>query len=517
MSVFDIIINKKGFKTMKKIFNLILISILLPLASCGNSNTSQSTSVAWKEVDWNNPQYGTSELVEGAKLDVYGIDDTHGACEYLPENNEPGINRLSNYIKKEQESNPNGNVFVSAGDMFQGSLDSNIENGALMIEWMKYMKIDAMALGNHEFDWGIATLESNINKLKDTSSSDWSIPLLACNVYKNDEQVLGENSTVFIKNGFKVGIIGSIASSIKSSIDSTIVADYTFKNPTNIVIDEAQRLRYYGADIIIYATHGNDKTVQPKIADYVDVVLAGHDHINNASAITGSKKTVPVLNAGCNGRYLDHATFKYENGQVKYVSSNVEGPIIDDNTLIEDVGSKAIYDKYLAKTYTDGPVNGTLNSMKTSIVGKTTDITLRDYVNAATVCSLFTRVQLSEYETSDGVIASFYNAARTGWATGDKTYQDIYKAFPFDNTTLIINATGDQIRGWSSIPNTFKEGYNITTLESQTIYKVVTCTFIINNLGVQYQSIEKQYTGVYQRHVMYNGFLHASSNELVTV
>jgi len=498
---------------MKKSLGLLFVSVLLALASCNGGASNESVASEWQPVDWNNPQYGESVLTEGATLDVYGLNDTHGSCEYLPDNYEPGINRLATYILDQEETNPYGNVLIASGDMFQGSLDSNIEYGSIMIDWMKYMKVDAMTLGNHEFDWGVQKLEENVTKLEKTENGEWGIPFLACNVYKDNKQVIGTTSTAFIKNGFKVGIIGSIASSVRTSIDSTIVEGYDFKTPTKMVIDEAERLRSYGANIIIYATHGGENTVQSKIADYVDLVLLGHDHQYQNLALSGNSKTIPMLEAGCNGRYLDHAEFKYANGEIKYASSDVYGPVISA-TPDEDPGSKAIYDRYLAKSYVDGTISGTLLELKTNVIGSVTSSGGETYISQTGVCSLFVSEQLKQYTTSDSVIASFYNAARASWVTGNKTYEDVYKAFPFDNTTLILTATGEQLQNWSSVPSAFADGYSFANLVRSTTYQIVTCTFVINNLSVPYSSISKEYAGVYQRHVMYNAFQDADNHEL---
>ena len=45
-------------------------------------------------------------------------------------------------------------MLVDAGDMFQGTLESNIGEGAAVVRAYNVLRYDAAAIGNHEFDFG---------------------------------------------------------------------------------------------------------------------------------------------------------------------------------------------------------------------------------------------------------------------------------------------------------------------------------------------------------------------------
>ena len=93
-------------------------------------------------------------------LTLLHINDLHG--HLLPEPDKPvgntapvgGAARLAQMIADERAKNPDGVLLLSAGDMFQGTPISNVFGGQSVIEIMNYLKFDAMAIGNHEFDWG---------------------------------------------------------------------------------------------------------------------------------------------------------------------------------------------------------------------------------------------------------------------------------------------------------------------------------------------------------------------------
>jgi hypothetical protein len=52
-------------------------------------------------------------------------------------------------------------ITFDTGDMFTGML-SNLTRGESLMEMMAGMKYDAMAIGNHEFDYGSDNFESRV-------------------------------------------------------------------------------------------------------------------------------------------------------------------------------------------------------------------------------------------------------------------------------------------------------------------------------------------------------------------
>ena len=62
--------------------------------------------------------------------------------------------------------------------MFQGTAISNYDHGKTFIDIMNEMKFDAMALGNHEFDWGLEVMQAlndKCNEWKRQEDIDYSL------------------------------------------------------------------------------------------------------------------------------------------------------------------------------------------------------------------------------------------------------------------------------------------------------------------------------------------------------
>ena len=92
---------------------------------------------------------GAQRDVPHVTISIVGTNDLHGHIEALP--------RLGGYLanlRRERARTGGGVVLVDAGDMFQGTLESNVNEGAGVVRAYNALAYDAVAIGNHEFDFG---------------------------------------------------------------------------------------------------------------------------------------------------------------------------------------------------------------------------------------------------------------------------------------------------------------------------------------------------------------------------
>lgn len=495
----------------KHIFLLPLLA--LALVACDNQNSSGEEILSPPVIADPNGEAKTGNPVDGDIVKILHVNDTHGAIEYLPDNNEPGMAYLAGFVDKKRAETNTDVVLISSGDMFQGSLDSNISRGSLMIDIMKEMRFDAMTIGNHEFDWGVDVLATKAAYAM-SSSGEWAFPFLSGNILNPDGQYdFGYLSTTFNRGGARISVIGTTDSGVYNSIDSSIVDGYSFVAQTSMVVNEAQRLRAEGSDIIIYSTHDGNNEVDNAIAQYVDAIFTGHNHINSVATMSGlDSKVVPIIESSSNGRLVGEVDFAYDDDLDRYVLESYQNTNpLNDTPLVQDEGVQTIYDSYLDSPVQDGPVTASsLRALKTDKIGEITDDSIyaaSGSISKNNVRKMFLYAQLNAYATDYSVIASAYNEARTTWEVGDITYSDVFKAFPFDNATVVIEATGSQLRRWNTAM-VFAEGYTAYTLNSTEMYRVVTSTYIINNSEVgNYTGIIHSDEELFQRHVMYQEFI----------
>ena len=90
-----------------------------------------------------------------ATLSIVGTNDLHGGI--LPRDGRGGLALLGGYLKnlREARARDGGAVLlIDAGDMFQGTLESNVTEGASVVAAYNALGYTAAAIGNHEFDFG---------------------------------------------------------------------------------------------------------------------------------------------------------------------------------------------------------------------------------------------------------------------------------------------------------------------------------------------------------------------------
>jgi|LAHS01.1.fsa_nt_gb 5'-nucleotidase/UDP-sugar diphosphatase len=469
---------------------------------------------------------------EDKTLDIFAVNDTHGTIVENSSNYEPGMAKLAGFINAERVAagGVDKTVLLSSGDMWQGSLDSNITKGAMMVDMMKAMKFDSMTIGNHEFDWGKSQIETNITRAADTTDGAWGYPTLGINIKDTTtgEYILGSPSTTFTRNDLTVSIIGAIGE-IESQIATDVLGNIDFVDPTDLVKTEATRLRTAGSDIIIYSVHNGAATAgandypDASLADYVDCVFTSHTHRTEAYTITSTStsRSIPVVQSWCNGKKVGHVKLNYNTGTEAVTTLTYENSDnVVDASPTADTGITSIYNTYQTTSYTDGPLSATIASMKSTVLGNIASTS--SYVSSGTISQnnvnkLYTKAQLDMYSADDPVL-SYNNASRTSWSVGDITYADIYKAFPFDNQTYVVTATGAQIKyldgngyGWlgNESAYTLKDGVTSASLVDATVYTIVTTSYAITNYNYEYTAETRidSSSSHSQRHILYNAFI----------
>ena len=88
-------------------------------------------------------------------LSIVGTNDLHGGI--LQREDRGGLAMLGGYVAnlRAARARDGGAVLlIDAGDMFQGTLESNLNEGAVVVAAYNALGYAAAAIGNHEFDFG---------------------------------------------------------------------------------------------------------------------------------------------------------------------------------------------------------------------------------------------------------------------------------------------------------------------------------------------------------------------------
>ncbi len=270
------------------------------------------------------------ENQETLKFTFFALNDFHGSVI----NDKGGLSVIGNYIITEKNKYPDTTIVLSSGDMFQGSAISNMTQGGVVVECMNEIGFDAMAIGNHEFDWGIETIKNYNNKTTEVKSE---FPIICCNIYEkatNKPVDWCEPFTIVEKSGVKIGIIGAIGSTLESSIATSMVAPYDFVDPLPLIKEYTKKLRTeLGCELVVLSMHDNTESINQTIADFtgdyqVDAVFNGHTHSTYAAETMGADGVMmPYIQSGSSGSSIGRITVTYNQNTKKIEecsSENIE-------------------------------------------------------------------------------------------------------------------------------------------------------------------------------------------------
>src|SRR4030043_2214291 len=188
-----------------------------------------------------------------------------------------GLALLSGYINKVRQEEENV-LYLISGDMIQGSLIDSEYKGISTIEITNYLAPDIVALGNHEFDYGLPHLFF-LEKMA-------NFPLVNANLYiKPYHKRLMSPYLILKKAGFDILFTGIITEKVMDSIkqDELIGSFISLEEASREVGKITNAYKNDDIDLPILLTHiGFESDVQLakllKPEGGVVLIIGGHSH-----------------------------------------------------------------------------------------------------------------------------------------------------------------------------------------------------------------------------------------------
>ncbi|PZF97263.1 multifunctional 2',3'-cyclic-nucleotide 2'-phosphodiesterase/5'-nucleotidase/3'-nucleotidase [Micromonospora deserti] len=263
-------------------------------------------------------------------LQLLSINDFHGRLESpATVNGQPvgGAAKLAGLVNQLRAQNPN-TAFVSAGDNIGAStFISAIDDDNPTLDALNAMGLAVSAVGNHEFDQGIADLTGRVADRAD-------FPYLGANVYRDDERALPAYSISTV-GGVKLGFIGVVTEQTKSLVSPDGIAGLEFRDAVAEANAVAGQLKDGDpangeADVVVLLAHegaaeenidsAEELANDPVFGKYtradatIDVILSGHTHQPYALKVPvpGTDKLRPVLQAEDYGLKLGRVSLTYD-------------------------------------------------------------------------------------------------------------------------------------------------------------------------------------------------------------
>ncbi|WP_433530416.1 ExeM/NucH family extracellular endonuclease [Micromonospora sp. CA-263727] len=284
----------------------------------------------YRASDHNPLVVGINTGINPVDLQLLSINDFHGRLESpatVGGQAVGGAAQLAGLVNQLRGQNPN-TAFVSAGDNIGAStFISAINDDNPTIDALNQMGLAASAVGNHEFDKGIADLTGRV-----TDRADF--PLLGANVYRGADRVLPAYSVSNV-GGVRVGFVGVVTEQTASLVSPDGIRGLTFRDPVaeaNLVAGQLKdgNPENGEADVIVLLAHEGAATENIDSAEElandpvfgkftrvdatIDAIFSGHTHQPYAFEVPvpGTDKLRPVVQAEDYGKRLGKVTLTFD-------------------------------------------------------------------------------------------------------------------------------------------------------------------------------------------------------------
>ena len=462
----------RSFNFIKSLF--IVLSLVF-VSSCNNANTPGNLEPNDKETT----------------IDFYALNDFHGAVEYQA-GKQTGLSRIGKYLLDIKEKKPDTTVILSSGDMFQGSVDSNLNHGALVTDMMIAIGFDSMTIGNHEFDWGEEAIRNNQKNMK--------FPLLACNIFYKGTETSPDYLrpyTTFMKGDIKIGVIGAVQAGIGTSILRSISDKFDFVSPNKYIQKYSDILfKNENCDAVVLSTHDGNYSSYKALTEnssvsgrkYIDGLFLGHDH----QLYNDVENGVPYVEGYSNGKMISHIALTIKNHKVIDYSNDVISTI---EKCYEPADSlEAIYAKYLPE----------IDKIKNTVVGKTTTYLSKTTLGQIASKSIHYYINKHTDEFDFRVDFAGVNAGgvRSTIAAGNVTYGMIFQVFPFDNNVVCADVDAYGLSLYQSYAGNYSYTGQQPTLGSDNLYHVGTINYVSEIMDAQNINVSRVYSPAILRDVI---------------
>ncbi len=448
-----------------------LAILLLALAGCASPPRPASRVT---------PPASTSTATSAPRtvtVTLLGTNDLHGHIEALPV--------LAGYVSavRDVRARDHGGVLlVDAGDLFQGTLASNLLEGAPVIAAYNALGYDAVAIGNHDFDYGpLDGASPGSAGATDprgallARAAEAHFPFLTANVLdaRTHTQVRWPHVVPSMRldvAGVSVVLIGVTTAATLSTTLFANVRDLALDPPLEAILAESSRARVEGATLVIVLAHaggtcsdlahaGDASSCDPseeivQVANALppgalDAIVAGHTHQAMANVI----HDVPVIESWALGRAFGRIDFEVDPRARRVLGRHVfpprdlcvrrpttaspcettpyEGRPIASDPRVAALITPAIDG---ARVFGDRPIGVTLTARVRTV-----------YDREAPLGNLLADL-LREANPGADVAVLNGGGIRADLPAGPLSYGSVYEVMPFDNRVAVVRMRGAALR-----------------------------------------------------------------------
>ena len=399
---------------------------------------------------------GFAEAPRG-RLVILHTNDVHGRAVADPAGKVLGYAAIARY-KKDLEAAGDSVLLLDAGDACQGTPLVNLSMGKTAIEFMNAAGYDAMAPGNHEFDWGL----DNARQLAGLAD----FPMLSANIVNHLEGSLtfAANKVFEMPNGMKVGVFGLSTPETMTKAHPDKVRGIDFLQAEALygaARKQVEELKAAGADIIVLLSHlgSDDESAPNRSLDVlenvtgIDLLIDGHSHsLFEKGKMVGDTLLVSAGEYGQNLGVVVYDGEKFSASLFSGLGKSAMSAVVEVEGVLYSALLTAKLDAEVAEL-----VNNADQAVKQELskVFARTEVCLngeRDPGNRTEETNLgdFSADAIlwaAKQALGDKVVAAITNGGgiRASIQVGDITMNDMKTVFPFGNKVSVLEVKGSEL------------------------------------------------------------------------
>jgi 5'-nucleotidase len=380
--------------------------------------------------------------------------------------------QLGHLFAEERAKNPGRVMLLDGGDMFQGTLVSNLHEGAVMIRAFDALHYDAAAVGNHEFDYGPAGPHTvpkdageNPRGALQARIREATFPILSCNLVDDKTgQPIFKPWTMLHVDGVNIAVIGGTTEDTPRTTNKRNLTGLRVLPLGATVAKTSLAARAAGATVVVAVVHaGGNCKINSDVSDdkpgdlksceddaelfqlarvvsrdvklgtggRIDAIFGGHTHQGVTAIVDG----IPLLQAFSNGMAYSKLELEVAADGVPTGHFIAHAP----RKVGDDVPRDAAVDKAVA------PAIAEVESMRLAPVGiKLATPIDRAYRAESPLGNLV--ADTIRAATSADIGLTNGGGLRADLPAGELKYGDLFQALPFDNRLATMTITGAAFR-----------------------------------------------------------------------
>jgi 5'-nucleotidase len=431
-------------------------------------------------------------------LTVVGTTDLHGYV--FPRNGHGGLALLGGYLRNlraARAADGGAVLLIDTGDTFQGAIESNLSEGAIVVDAYEALGYTAAVIGNHEFDFGPVddagarqSLGADPRGAIKAAAASAKFPFLAANLVDDatGQPVEWPNvhrSVLVEAAGVKVGIVGVMSIDALRATLPVNVQGLRIAPLAPAVAAAAAELRAAGAQVVIVGAHAGGacsdfstpgdltscdaeseifQLARDLPTGLVDVIAAGHTHQAVAHEVQG----IAIIQAYAQGRAFGRTDVAFDRRTQHVVHREIFAPrdvcaTADSQALpcepltgpsgpkeprapapVRYEGRDVIPDPAVVAAM--APALERVRALQATRLGVVLDAPIPRIGDAdSPLGNLFADAQREGSGADVAINNNVRGGLRADLAEGEVTLGRLYDAFPFDNRLATVTLTGTEL------------------------------------------------------------------------